>query len=208
MKSVVQKSLHGCVGPKNQGRKFKLGIALVSAICLTSALAPTRVSAAPATPVSHLQYIQAIAQVVGESGQFNASSSAADYIQWAKNRGMNPAGGWSANSPMAASAVAETLVQLLGLNPNKFGRDYFRNLDSQGIHIAANAVISHGYLASLLDQPESRAPLAVLASLSTSPVKPGNGIGFGLGWYRHNGFVPPATPPGPPPGAPRRGNRN
>lgn len=206
MKSVVQKSLHGCVGPGNQGWNLKLGIAFVSAICLTSLLAPTRASAA-ATPVSHLQYIQTIAQVVGESGQFNASSSAADYVQWAKNRGMNPSGGWSANAPMSASAVAETLVQLLGLNPNKFGRDYFRNLGSEGIRIDPSAVITHSYLTSLLDQPESRAPLSVLASLSTSPVKPGNGIGFGVGWYRHNGVVPPATPPGPPPGAPRRGNR-
>jgi hypothetical protein len=105
-----------------------------------------------------------------------------------------------------SGAVAETVAP--GFESEQIRRDYFRNLDSQGIHIAANAVISHTYLASLLDQPESRAPLAVLASLSTSPVKPGNGIGFGLGWYRHNGFVPPATPPGPPPGVPRGGNRN
>jgi hypothetical protein len=207
MKSVVQKSLHGC-GPGNQGWKLKLGIAIVSAICLTSAFAPTRASAAPATPISHLQYIQAISQAVGESGQFNASSSAADYIQWAKNRGMNPASGWSANSPMVASAVAETLVQLLDLNPKKFGGDHFRNLDSQGIHIGASSVVTAGFLASLLDQPEASSQVGRLASLTLSPTKPGNGIGFGVGWYRHNGIVPPAVPPGPPPGAPRGGNRN
>jgi hypothetical protein len=155
-----------------------------------------------------LQYIQAISQAVGESGQFGASSSPADYIQWAKNRGMNPAGGWSANSAVSANIVAETLVQLLGLNPNKFGRDYLRNLDSEGIHIDANSVVTASLLASLLDQPEASSHVGRLASLTLSPTKPGNGIGFGVGWYQHNGVVPPALPPGPPPGAPRRGNRN
>jgi hypothetical protein len=207
MKTVVQKSLHGCVGHKKQGWNLKLGIAIVSAICLTCTLAVTRASAAPASPISQLQYIQTLAQALGESGQFTASSSAADYVQWAKNHGMNPSAGWAANSPMSSSAVAETLVQLLGLNPNKFNKDYFKNLDSQGIHIDQSAVITHSFVAALLDQPEAGSQIGRLAVTTVSPTKPGNGIGFGLGWYKHNGIVPPAVPPGPPPGAPRGGNR-
>jgi len=202
---VVQQSVHGCVGNKPQGWKVRIGIACVSALCLTSVLVPRQASAAQ-TPVTHLQYIQMLSQALGESGQFNAGSSTADYIQWARNKGLNPASGWSASTPVSAQVVAETWVQLLGLNPNKYGRDYFRNLDSQGIHIDPNAVVSHTYLASLLDQPEAYSQLGRMAMMTVSPTKPGNGVGFGLGWYKHRGLTPPALPPGPPPGAGSHGN--
>jgi len=176
---------------------------VIGAACLTAALSPPSASAAP---VTHLQYIQTMVQALGDAGQFNAGSAAADYIQWAKNKGMTPNGGWSAGSTMSAEAVAFTWVQLLGLNPNKFGRDYFRNLESAGIHINPNAVITPEYIISLLDQDPAQEGLRPLATSVTSPSKTGNGVGFGLGWYKKNGIVPPAVPPGPPPGAGSNGN--
>lgn len=182
---------------------------MIGAVCLTAALAPTRTFAGPpASPISQLQYIQTIAQVVGESSQFTASSVAADYFQWAKSRGMKPAGGWSTNTPMSADVVAETLVQLMGLNPSKFNSDFFRNLDSQGIHVDRNGIVTTGFIAALLDHPETSSHIGKAAAATTSPVKPGNGVGFGIGWYVHNGLTPPAEPPGPPPGAPGQNKDN
>jgi hypothetical protein len=206
MKTIVHLSLHGCVGKRIQGWISQLGIAVAGVACLTAALAPVGVSAAPATPITQLQYIQSMVQALGDAGQFTAASSAADYIQWAKNKGMQPSAGWSAGATMTAESVALTWVQLLGLNPTKYGRDYFRNLDSAGVHIDPNAVISQQFIISLLDQPEAQNQVGRLAALVPSPTKPGNGVGFGVGWYRHRGLVPPATPPGPPPGAQGRGN--
>jgi len=206
MKTTVQMSHHGCVGNKIQGWIGQWGIAAVGVAFLTAALLPVSSSAAPATPVTQLQYIQSMVQALGDAGQFNAGSPAADYIQWAKNKGMQPSAGWSAGATMTAESVALTWVQLLGLNPNKYGRDYFRNLDSAGIHIDPNAVISSQFLVSLLDQPEAQNQAGNLAAAVSSPTKPGNGVGFGVGWYKHNGLVPPALPPGPPPGARNHGN--
>ena len=206
MKTTVLQSLHGCVGNKVQGWIKQIGIAAIGASCVAIALAPVSAAAAPAKAVTQLEYIQSMVQALGDAGQFTAASTAADYVQWAKNKGMQPSAGWSSGATMTADSVALTWVQLLGLNPNKFGRDYFRNLDSAGIHIDPNAVISQQYIVSLLDRPEAQDATGRLAATSTSPTKPGNGVGFGLGWYKKNGIVPPATPPGPPPGAGSNGN--
>jgi hypothetical protein len=197
MNNAVQ-SLHGCVGHKLKGWKARIGIACVSALCLTSVLGPGNAGAAQ-SPLTHLQYIQMMTQVMGDSGLFSAGSTAGDYIQWARNKGMNPGIGWSASTPVSAQLVAETWVQLLGL-PSRYGSDYFRTLDSQGIHIDRTGMMTHAALAALLDQPESQSRMGQQALLCLSPIKPLPGIGYGFNWNYPRGIISPVLPPIRPPG--------
>ena len=177
MKNVDQKYHHGCVGNKVQGWTVKLGIAAVSAFCLTAVLSPTQASAA--TPVTQLQYIQILAQALGDAGQFNAGSTAADYVQYALNKGLSPVGGWSADSPMTAEILALTWIQIRGLDPTKYNRDYFRILDVDGFHINRYAVVSHAFMVGFLDQPTAMDIYGRTVYLCNTSVKPSNGVGWG-----------------------------
>jgi hypothetical protein len=194
MKNVDQKYHHGCAGKKVQGWTVKLGIAAVSALCLTAVLSPTQASAAAATPVTQLQYIQILAQALGDAGQFNAGSTAADYIQYAVNKGLSPVGGWSADAPMTAEILALTWIQIRGLDPTKYNRDYFRNLDVDGFHIDRNAVVSHTFMVGFLDQPTAMSATGHTVYLCNTSIKPSNGVGFGWVGSGHNISFPTYNP--------------
>jgi hypothetical protein len=176
MKNAVQKSMKGWA--------VKLGIAATGAACLI--LSSTTASAGS---VTQLKYLQTLVQLTGDSGQFNADSKPADYIQWAKNRNMNL--NWNAKGKLSSDVMAQSLVHLFGLNPRKYGGDYVRILAREGIDVPAGDISSES-LASLVDNPN----VAVkLAQASTSPVKPGNGNGNGYGWYEHQAGIPKPPPP-------------
>src|SRR5260370_36735908 len=61
---------------------------LVLAIIAALALGPTRAAADQSSPVSQLQFLQVLVQMSGDTPKFSASSTAADYVQWARNKGM------------------------------------------------------------------------------------------------------------------------
>lgn len=180
MKSAVQKSV--------QGWATRFGVIAVGAACYVGVLNPTTATAGGA-PVTQLKYLQTLATLTGDSLPSGATPN--DYVQWAKNKNMNL--NWNAKAKISSDMVAQSLVQLLGLNPRKYGGDYKKNLEREGIIIPAGSTISNEQLAELVDNPLV-AQKAVAVS-STSPVKPGNGNGNGYGWYEHQAGIPKPPPP-------------
>src|SRR5213596_542591 len=151
MKNVVQKSLHGRRGSQFQGWLVRLGAMAVGTASCVVLLNP--VTASAGSSVSQLRYLQTLAQLTGESGQFSADSKAADYIQWARNKGIEPSGGWQPAARLNSDILAQSLVQLYGLNPRKYTGDYYRTLEREGIVIGRSSSISGEDLASLIDNP-------------------------------------------------------
>jgi hypothetical protein len=143
--------------------------------------------------VTQLKYLQTLAQLTGESGQFSAGSTPADYIQWAKNKNMDL--NWNAKSKLSSDVLAQSLVQLFGLNPRKYGGDYYRILEYEGISLTRAGSISNEALAELVDNPVVAQKTLGVAGTDTTPVKPGNGNGNGYGWYEHFYGIPKPPPP-------------
>src|SRR5690349_2625638 len=100
MKIAVQNSSGGLVG-RGQGWAVRAGVLAVGAACYFSILSP---STASAGSVSQLKFLQTLAQLTGDGGQFTASSTGADYAQWAKNKGMNQ--DWNAKAKLSSDVVA------------------------------------------------------------------------------------------------------
>ena len=182
MKNVVQKSM--------QGWAARFGVIAVGTACCVAVLNPTAASAAGSS-VTQLKYLQTLAQLSGE--QFPAGSTAAEYIQWAKTKNMNL--NWTAKAKLSSDVLAESLVQLYGLNPRKYGGDFYRILEREGIIIERSSSVSNEALAALVDHPVVAQKTLNVASSETSPVKPGNGNGNGYGWYEHQAGIPKPPPP-------------
>jgi len=191
MQYVNQKAVQGRAGYSLKGIVLKLSTAAVGAVCCLAPLAPT---SANAEPVSQLKYLQILAQLTGDAGQFSAASKPSDYLQWARSKNLTVA--WSPTDVLTSDQVAVSLVQLYGLNPKKFGGDYYKILEREGIVVPKTGTLTGAELSGIIDSSSFASRTGALAALVTSPTKPGNGGGFGLGWYWHNGLTPPALPPG------------
>ena len=128
-----------------------------------------------------MQYLQTVAQLSGASGQFSSSSTAADYVHWAQSVGINPSGGWQPGANLNKAALAQTLVQVLNLNPNKFGGDYARILVREGIDIShVGDQVSKDDLTAVIDQSAGQFVQVITAKKSTqtapsSPTKATSG---------------------------------
>jgi len=165
-------------------------------------MAPSNASAGS---VNQLKFLQTLSQLSGDSDLFSAGSQASDYVQWAHNRGIDPSGGWKPSGKLSSDVVAQSLVQLYGLNPRKYGGDYYRILEREGIVIDHSASLSGEALASLIDNPVVGLKSQQVAGASTSPSKPANGNGFGFGLGNNpNGIPVPHGNPPPNPGNPHR----
>jgi len=178
----------------------------VGVACYVAVLSPTTASAGSSS-VSQLKYLQTLAQLTGESGQFSASSKAADYVQWAKNKGIEPVGGWQPAARLSSDALAQSLVQLLGLNARRYEGDYYRTLLRQGISIEKSASVSGEALATLISDPVVNLQIFQVAQSTTSEEKPGNGNGFGFGLGNNPNGIPTLPPPAqapPNPANPKR----
>jgi hypothetical protein len=184
MKNAVQKSVPGWAA--------RFGVIAVGTACCVAVLNPSAASAAGSS-VTQLKYLQTLSQLSGESGQFSASSTAADYIQWARSKNMNL--NWNAKAKLTSDVLAESLVLLYGLNPRKYGGDYVKILEREGIIIERGATISNESLAALVDNPVVAQKTLQVAGDATSPVKPGDGNGNGYGWYQHQAGIPKPPPP-------------
>ena len=193
MQEVIQKAVQGRTGNPLKGLVLKLTTAAVGAVCCFATLAPTDAGAA-GNSVTQLKFLQVLAQLTGDADQFSAASKPADYIQWSRSKNLTV--NWSPTDVLTSDQVAVTLVQLYGLNPRKYGGDYYKNLEREGITIPKTGAISGEDLATIIDSSAFATRTGALAGVGQSPNKPGNGHGFGLGWYWHNGQIPPALPPG------------
>jgi hypothetical protein len=182
MKSVIVRVLMNGFTGLAQGAK-RLGLYAAAAGLLVVMSSATT---AKAEGISQLETIQWLVQVSGDSGQFAANSTAADYIQWARVKGMNPTGGWQPSSEITRDALAQILVQYLGINPKKLGADFLRILEREGIVIPTGD-ITRSALVGVLDDYGVTGRLVTLAGNSGSPNRKGNN-------GRGNGEDPP--PPG------------
>jgi hypothetical protein len=142
--------------------------------------------------VTQLKFLQTLVQVSGDAGQFGASATAADYIQWAQAKGMNPASGWNPSANLSQAELAQLLVQLLNLNPKKGGADYIRILQREGIGFSADEEITPASIARFFDSG-----LTMRIASVGSPVKGENGNGLGPDGLPNNN-PPPNNPNGDP----------
>jgi hypothetical protein len=193
MQDVNQKAVQGSAGYSIKGLVLKLSTAAVGAVCCLAPLVPVDATAA-GDSVSQLKFLQILAQLTGDAGQFTAASKPSDYIQWAKSKSLTVT--WAPTDVLTSDQVAVTLVQLYGLNPRKYGGDYYRILEREGITVPQTGTVTGADLSSIIDSSAFASRTGALAVVGQSPVKPGNGQGFGVGWYWHNGLTPPALPPG------------
>jgi hypothetical protein len=147
MKSILQKSF--------QGLTAKIAAFAVGVACYAAVLSPSSVSAATDDSATQLKYLQLMVVLTGEAPWFPAGATSRDYIQWARNNGMRPTGGWDAEAPITTDIIAQTLVQLLGYNPRAYGAggDFYRTLSVQGINLQKMDAVSSAWLMAFIDNP-------------------------------------------------------
>src|SRR5215470_3770288 len=164
---------------KNLIQKFvrQLVVVTAGAACVASTLTPLPAAAAPNAGVTQLKYLQTLAQLTGDAGLFAAGSKPEDYAAWARTRNVDPTGGWKPSAKLSSDILAQSLVQLYGLNPRKYGGDYYRILEREGIVIDRSATVTGETLAGLVDNPVVALKSLQVAGSPTSPNKPGNGNG-------------------------------
>lgn len=168
--------------------KFATTIAVLGAAALfLLALAAPPPASAATTPITQLEYLQWMTQLCGEN--MGSTSIAADYINWARAKGMNPTGGWQPGSILTKEVLSQTLVQLLKVNGRKVGQDYARILErTYGIVLPTSSQITRTDFVSLIDDLGTK-PQVIIFAQNPSPWKGNNGVG--------NGQDP--QPPGNPP---------
>src|SRR5262245_42638997 len=183
----------------------KLVVLALTTACGAAVLIPASASAAATGSVTQLKYLQTLAQLTGDAGLFSAGSKPTDYAQWARDRHVDPTGGWKPSAKLSSDVLAQTLVQLYGLNPRKYGGDNYKILEREGIVIDRAAAVSGESLAALIDNPVVALKSFQVAGTPTSPNKPGNGNGFGFGLGNNpNGIPVPNGNPKPNPATPKR----
>lgn len=171
-----------------RGRAVRFGV-LVSTICGLGAFLPADATAAG---VSQLGYLQTLAQLTGDSSQFPEGANGSDYVKWARNKGMVI--DWNTRGGLSSDLLAKSLVLLFRLNPNKYGGDQYRILEKEGIVVPRSKSVSGETLSAIINDPAVLLKTRQLAESTTSPNKPGNGIGFGFGLVNNPNGIPPGRP--------------
>ena len=154
-RSFVMKYIYQSEGAGNLGKgliKRWVGCVLGLALFLSAAGSALADSAA----LTQQQYLQWMVSVCGE--RLPSSASGQDLINWARGKGMNPAGGWQLNAKVTKEVAAQTIVQLLNLAPRKGNVDAVRILEREGIILTSTdglitikdlvRTIDNGFLAS------------------------------------------------------------
>lgn len=158
-------------------RNFSHGwIARLGAICVGATFLFLASHESKAQSLTQLQFVHVLIQISGSADQLPANASTADYIQWAESQGVSPKGGWRPDAVLNGDVVAETLVQLLKLNPKKFGGDFKKNLLREGIVVPDGDELSRGQVLAMLDSFEAQ-PRLIDAKMTVSPVKGGRPAG-------------------------------
>jgi hypothetical protein len=172
MKKVIQSSLHGWSAKTIHGWAVRVGAFVLGATLFLVALGPITASAQSGT-VSQLQYLQWMVQLTGDSAQFSAASTEADYQQWARSKNMDPTGGWMARKALTRDDLAQTLVQLYGLTPKKSnsGTDWARILEREGIDLPSGNLVTRSALVGLVDEFGFQSRTALIAKKKHSKNK-------------------------------------
>jgi hypothetical protein len=191
MKNVLMSPQQGWMQSVNHGWAKKVGLAVLSAGLGLALLTPTVSSAGPSAPVTQLEYIQVLVHACGDDGQFSSGATAADFVQWAKNKGMNPTGGWNPDAQLSPDVLAQTLVQLNNINPNKQGGNFRRILEREGINVPDGSVVTRASLFSLVDDSVFQSRMSIQSNTTGSPRKGNNGLGNGEdppppGWVKNH----------------------
>lgn len=188
MKSEFQ-TLPSQSSVRARGWAVRMGVIAVGAACCLGALAPASASAAS---VSQLTYLQLLVQLTGDSSQLPEGSKASDYVKWARDKGMVI--DWNTKAKLSSDQLAKSLVLLFRLNSTKYGGDQYRILEREGIVVPRGASVSSETLSALINDPTIQLKTRQLAESTTSPNKPGNGIGFGFGLVNNPNGIPPGRP--------------
>jgi hypothetical protein len=171
MKNVDKSSVQG-IETICQGLAKQLTVLTMGAAMFLAPLGSTTAKADGA-PVTQFQFLQWVAQVSGNTGQFNASSTAADYVHWAQSTGLNPGGGWQPGANLTKKDLIALTVQIMNLNPNKFNGDLARILAREGIDLSGvSDQVTKDDVTSLMDKIQPR--LAPQKGPST-PAAPSHG---------------------------------
>ena len=157
--------------------------------------AAASVAFAQNSAMTQSQYLQWMANVCGD--KIPSSASGQDLINWARGKGMNPAGGWQLNAKLSREVLAQTLVQLLNLAPRKSNFDANRILEREGIILTStDGYVTVKNLVKLIDDGFSRKvnpgrgnPHGDDDDDRPTSTKPGNGNG-GSGPPGHTGIFP------------------
>jgi hypothetical protein len=186
MKNVAKSTLQGWTENIGHGLAKKLGISALGAAFLVSPVASTAI-AAESNAVTHLEYLQWIAQMVGD--QLPAKATASNYVVWAQAKGMSPNGGWQPDAKLTKQAFAQVLVQLFNLKESTYAGDYVRILTRRGIYLPDEEEITRAGLAAAADDAVFQRNIdTASASLGNQP----------------NPRPPPSRPPPPrPPPSPQ-----
>jgi hypothetical protein len=171
--------LQGCINRLIQGWGKKAMVALLGAVMGLAAMSPATAKAdSKSSGITQLEFLKWMTQVVGDKNQFTATSTAQDYVNWAKVKGMNPSGGWQPDATLKRDTLAQVLVQLFNLNPKKYGGDFIRILAREGIDLPDDKNVTRRGLVSLIDESSFLEPLRHI--FGPSPFKhPNNGKGNG-----------------------------
>jgi hypothetical protein len=171
MKNVEKRTLVGWTENIGHGLAKKLGISALGAAFLFSPVASTAI-ADGSDEVTHLEYLQWIAQMVGD--QLPATATASDYVVWAQAKGMSPNGGWRPGAKLTKQAFAQVLVQLFNLKESLYPGDYVRILARQGIYLPDEEEITRAGLVAAADDAVFQRNIRNIGTASTGPGKPDN----------------------------------
>lgn len=156
-----------------KGISRKLAAVFSAAIIVILSVLPQAAQAA-SSGITQFEYLQWLVQLSGDAGQFSENSVPNDYVNWARAKGVDPSGGWKLGAKLSKQALAQTLAQLLNLNPPGKSQNYIQALARNGITLPDDDEISRPQFATLVgDGLESH--LTPFASIS--PSKGNNGPG-------------------------------
>lgn len=151
MKTFRQGNRHGNVRCVIQRWAVKLGGLALGGALLLGVMGPTPANADATKAMTQLEYIKWLVQLSDASSQFSANSTAADYVQWARDNGMNPKDGWKPTATLSRDILAMTLAQFYGIQAKK-DTDYARVLEREGIILPTESVVSRAGFVSVIDE--------------------------------------------------------
>ena len=205
MKRIRSVLTKGFAGTAQGIKRLAIGVA-ATGLLLT--LAPV---SARAESVTQLEALKWLVQLSGESSQFSANATAADFVQWARVKGMAPAGGWQPGTALSSEALAQILVQYFRIAPSKRASDYIRILEREGIIIPTSDEISRSQLVAIFgrqfvirnnfqnDHNKNDNPAHGFDKDGDDDDDNGKGDGKGKGSpHKPPGTRPPPHPPHPP----------
>lgn len=157
----------------SQGRWVKFLIALCAAAILLSTTV-TQASERGGRHITQRQFLSMVAELSGSGGDFNSSSTDQDVLKWASDKGLK--GNWDLKGTMTKDKLAQSMVDLLKLDPKSFGGNLEKILKRHGITLPKDDKVSRKDLIKMTDDYKFLFRVIVLGEKDTTPTKPGDPI--------------------------------